>query len=243
MTTTSTPLGVEEAIRKRRSVRQYTDRPVADGVIDELLDLALLAPTGSLADAWSFIVVRDDGLRERLAEIVIGGAEEYFSSVVQAPAGTDPGDHRAWAREFAEEAMGLRTYRDVPVWIVGVVVPRDIRPEADRDLDRTDDLLSLGFAMENLFVAARARGLGTAPTSFHRYAEEATRELLELPHDVEVPLLTPLGYPLEFPAALPDALRVFRHPKESLIRDETWRRPRAEPPDVPTLRSLLGGTT
>ena len=35
-----------EAIRKRRSVRRYTDRPVADADVDELLRLALLAPTG-----------------------------------------------------------------------------------------------------------------------------------------------------------------------------------------------------
>ena len=48
-----------EAIRKRRSVRRYTDRPVADADVDTLLRLALLAPTGGMAQAWSLLVVRD----------------------------------------------------------------------------------------------------------------------------------------------------------------------------------------
>ncbi len=67
-----------EAIRKRRSVRRYTDRPVSDEDLDALLRLALLAPTGHNAQSWSFIVVREGERRAALAELVLRGAAEYF---------------------------------------------------------------------------------------------------------------------------------------------------------------------
>jgi nitroreductase len=47
-----------EAIRKRRSVRSYTDTAIDDADLDEILRLALLAPTGGMSQAWSLIVVR-----------------------------------------------------------------------------------------------------------------------------------------------------------------------------------------
>jgi coenzyme F420-0:L-glutamate ligase/coenzyme F420-1:gamma-L-glutamate ligase len=238
---TRSEMTTDQAIEARRSVRAYTDSPVSPALVDEVIRLAFLAPSGSLADAWSVIVVREPERRRALAELVISGAEEYFTGVVAPPAGTDAGTHRAWAREFAERGMGLESYRQVPVWIVGVLVPRGIRPAPDRELDRIDDLISLGFAMENLFLAARSRGLGTVPTSFHRYCEREVRALLELPDELEAPILTPLGYPVEFPPGLPGPLKAFRHPPDALIRDETWAHPRRTPPVVPTVRALLGG--
>ena len=54
-----------DTIRQRLSVRQYTDRPVAERDLDRLLRLALLAPTGHNAQAWSFVVVREPERRAR----------------------------------------------------------------------------------------------------------------------------------------------------------------------------------
>ncbi|MGW0535061.1 nitroreductase family protein [Streptomyces sp. NPDC003032] len=48
-----------QIVRTRRAVRSYTADPVADSVVEELLDAMLTAPTGSNAQAWSFVVVRD----------------------------------------------------------------------------------------------------------------------------------------------------------------------------------------
>ena len=61
-------MDANEAIRLRRSVRSYTDQPVDEKDISEILRLALLAPTGGMAQAWSFIVVRDAELRAAVAE-------------------------------------------------------------------------------------------------------------------------------------------------------------------------------
>jgi nitroreductase len=66
--------GTVEVLRKRRSVRAYTDQPVAREVIEEILDCARLAPTAMNAQPWDFVVVTG---REELARIppLLGHAE------------------------------------------------------------------------------------------------------------------------------------------------------------------------
>lgn len=221
-----TPLDALEAIRRRRAVRRYTDRPVADADLDRLLRLALLAPTGHGAQSWSLVVVRDAERRAALADLVLRGAAEYFRSFRPRAEGASDAEHRAAARDYAQEVLG--TYRQVPVWICGVFVPRFHYPgeEVKEHVERFSDVTSLAFALENLFVAARAIGLGTTPTNFHFFLEEEYRALLGLPPEVGVHYLTPLGYPPAFPVGLRPALATARRPWRSLVHDERWGRPR-----------------
>jgi nitroreductase len=214
-----------DAIRRRRSVRRYTDRPVSEDDLDDLLRLALLAPTGGMAQAWSLVVVRDPATRAALADIVIRGGARYFAMMRPPREGATAEQHTEWARGYAQEALG--TYPKVPVWIVGLLVPRDTFPPAERHRERDADMLSVGFMMENLYVAARAKGLGTVPTVFHWFLGDELRMLLGIPERIEVPVLTPLGYPEEFPTGLPPALARMRRPWRSLVHDDRWGNPRA----------------
>ena len=104
---------------------------------------------------------------------------------------------------------------------------RDSFPDDQADWERVADLVSVGFAMENLMVAARARGLGTVPTVFHWYAEDDFRALLDIPAEMEIPVITPLGYPTEFPVGLPPAMAAKRRPWRTLVHDDHWGNPRA----------------
>ncbi len=215
-----------KAIRHRRSVRSYTDQPVSDKDIDQLTRLALLAPTGSNAQAWSLIVVRDAAKRAELAELIIRGGGKYFAQVRPKAEGHTDEQHAAWGLEYANEV--LATYRQVPVWIIGLVVQRHLFPPELADMERISDVQSLGFAMENLFVAARAKGLGTVPTVFHWFEEDTFRAMFNLPEGVDSPVLTPLGYPTAFPEGLPPRLAATRRPWRTLVHDETWGNPRQE---------------
>lgn len=69
-----------ELIQARRSIRRYTDEPVSDADVQELLEAAMAAPSASNRQPWEFIVVRDAGLRERLAV-----AHRYAYMAAQAP--------------------------------------------------------------------------------------------------------------------------------------------------------------
>lgn len=209
------------AIRQRRAVRRYRDRAVPEEDLETILRLALHAPTGHGAQAWGFVVVRDEERRAALADIVLDGAADYFRIFRPVADGATPEEHAAWAREYAEEALG--TYRHVPVWVCGVVVPREHHEDAIMErVERFSDVTSLAFAMENLMVAARALGLGTTPTNFHFFHEERFRALLELPEEVGVHYLTPVGYPVEFPKGLRPALAASRRPWRTLVHEESF---------------------
>lgn len=215
-----------EAIRKRRAVRTYTDRPVDDETIDRLLRLALRAPTGGNAQAWSLLVVRDPERRREVAELVIAGGAQYFRIMRPPAEGVGPEEHAEWARGYADQVLG--SYREVPVWIVGLLVPRNNYPAEMREGGAIDDLVSLAFAMENLFIGARALGLGTVPTTaFQRFQIDRLRQALELPGEVDPAIMTPLGYPPAFPEGLPPALKKNRRTWRTLVHDETWGATRA----------------
>ncbi len=213
-------MDVFEAIRGRKAVRTYTDRAVTDDVLDKVLRAALRAPTGSGSQAWGLLVVRDEASRRDVADLVIAGGARYFSEM--RPRGdATPEEHLAACVAYAETI--LPTYRVAPVWVMGLLVPRDNYPERMQEGGYVDDLLSVAFAMENLFIAARAEGLGTVPTSaFQRFEKDRLRAIVGLPDEVDPVLVTPLGYPESFPEGLPPALkRTFRGWK-SLVHDDTW---------------------
>jgi nitroreductase len=207
-----------DAIRKRRAVRTYTDRPVDSDTVDRLLRLALRAPSGGGQQAWSLLVVRDPATRLAVGELVIAGGATYFGMMRPQRDATDA-EHAEWARGYAEQVLG--TYRIVPVWIVGLLVPRGY-PEGFPG-GYEDDLVSLAFAFENLMLAARAEGLGTVPTTaFQRFEKPRLRELLGIPEEIDPAIVSPLGHPEAFPTGLAPALKRNFRPWKALVHDDTW---------------------
>jgi len=209
---------IGEAIRKRRAVRTYTDRPVDDETLDRLLRLALRAPSGGGQQAWSLLVARDPDVRREIAELIIAGGARYFALMRPRKDATDE-EHAAWAREYAEGVMS--TYRDVPVFVVGLLVPRGY-PEGFPG-GYEDDLISLAFAFENLMLAARAEGMGTVPiTAFQRFEKDRLRDILKLPDEIDPAIVSPVGYPESFPTGLAPALKRNFRPWKSLVHDDAW---------------------
>ncbi len=210
---------VGEAIRKRRAVRTYTDRPVDDEVLDGLLRLALRAPTGGGQQAWGMIVVREPERRRAIADLVIAGGARYFG-IMRPQRDASDEEHAEWARGYAEQVMS--TYRVAPVWILGLLVPRGYPPEMEEG-GHLDDLISLAFAFENLMLAARAEGLGTVPTTaFQRWEKDRLREIVGLPAEIDPAIVSPLGYPEAWPEGLAPALKRNFKTWRECVSDETW---------------------
>jgi nitroreductase len=63
-------------IRSRRSVRQFKKDPVADEILDQILESALWAPSGKNNQPWKFAVIRDSSTKESLAALI------HYSSVI-----------------------------------------------------------------------------------------------------------------------------------------------------------------
>lgn len=69
-----------ENIMTRRSVRQYTDRPVAKETVDTLLRAAMAAPTASNKQPWSFVVLTHQSLKDSIAAVL-----RYGQPIAKAP--------------------------------------------------------------------------------------------------------------------------------------------------------------
>ncbi|UVE16931.1 nitroreductase family protein [Pseudomonas sp. LS44] len=70
--THASPTALRALIESRRSVRRFTAEPVPDEVIRDCLEMAVLAPNSCNLQPWSFQVIRDPALRERLVPVCMG---------------------------------------------------------------------------------------------------------------------------------------------------------------------------
>lgn len=207
-----------DAIRKRRAVRSYTDRPVDDETLDRIMRLALRAPSGGGQQAWGLLLVRDPEKRTALGQLIIDGGAQYFALMRPKKDATDE-EHAAWGKEYAESVMS--SYREVPAFIIGLLVPRGY-PEGFPG-GYEDDLVSLAFAFENLMLAAREQGLGSVPvTAFQRWEKDRLRELLDIPPEVDPAIVSPIGYPESFPTGLAPALKRNFRAWRALVHDDAY---------------------
>jgi nitroreductase len=108
---------VLDIIRKRRTIRRYTDREVTDEQVDTLLEMAMSAPNRLNQQPWHFIVIRDKELQKRLADHL--GRHPYLETApVLIAVGARPSRSTTWRMDvsaaienmlIAATAMGLGT--------------------------------------------------------------------------------------------------------------------------------------
>jgi len=96
-----------DAIRSRRNVRTYQDRPVSDDDLTRILEAARRTPSSSNEQRWDFVVVRDKERLQRLSQIWRGARHIPGSAVTIALVGPDPDEPRL--RESIAYDMGQLT--------------------------------------------------------------------------------------------------------------------------------------
>ncbi len=171
---------LEAAIAGRRSVRDYTAEAVDEGTIRQLIDAAIRAPSATNAQPWSFVVVRDQDLLDRLSEA------SKAHMLVDLPPLLENERRRA---RLADPEFHIFYHAPVLILISGIAS----RPWVVEDC---------ALAAENLMLAAFGRGLGSCWIGYaQRYlATESGKSLLGLPPDClpVAPLI--VGHPVSFPA-------------------------------------------
>lgn len=193
--------GVLEAIHSARALRRFKPDPIADEVITKLLDAAIRAPSGSNAQNWIFVVVRDAVVKQRLGEIY-----QRASRVLLAEYGERVRPDHLEERQFElmRKSAGylFEHLAEAPALIVlGLMLtakgsrfsPLAHEQEAARHW-RTSGA-SIYPAVQNIILTCRALGLGTVLTTIHTYFEDEVKEVLELPADAHTYAVMPIGYP------------------------------------------------
>lgn len=166
-------LAVHRVIAERRDVRQgFTPDPVADDVLLRLLEAAHAAPSVGFSQPWDVLVLRDVALRARVRERVLAARQAYADSL---PA----------ARQRAFVGLKVESILDTPLNLVVTSDPtRGGRHVLGRHTQPQMAAYSTALAVENLWLAARAEGLGVGWVSFGDEREIAS--LLGLPAHLEI---------------------------------------------------------
>ena len=209
-------LGADELLSTTRAVRKRLDleRPVDMALVDECLDLAAQAPTGSNAQGWHFVVVTDAAKRERLGELYRAGFELFYGDREAAEAGlpADDPDYVATTKRVIDSASYLAEHMgEVPVMVVPCV---EGRTDGGNVMIQASVWGSLLPAVWSFMLAARERALGTCWTTLHLIHEAEAAELLDLPDNVMQGALIPVAHTIgtDFrPAPRRDMSRIVHH--------------------------------
>ena len=163
-----------EAIRTRRSLRQLAEKPVLRAAVDEVLELACLAPAPHHTRPWRYVVVS----RERRARLA-----EAMGAAWRADLERD-GHPAALIEKLLRRST--RQIVSAPVLILACLTHEGLRAWPDERRQRNEWAMaqqSIGAAMQNLMLGAHARGLASYWISAPLWSPEAVREALELPQE------------------------------------------------------------
>ena len=182
-----TEIGLFEAIYSLPQITRYKPDPVPREAIDKIIDAATKAPNGGNKQPWEFIVITDRDLITRVGQLY---QDAWFETLGATPPPNEPLVYRS-ARYLAHHMP------EVPAMIL--VCADHTLGSAPYTLGETivrgRYASSIWLAVQNLFLAARALGLGTRLTTAHLRREEEIKALLGIPDHVETMALIPLGYP------------------------------------------------
>ncbi len=226
---------VHRVIAERRDVRRFRPDTVPDDVLRRVLQAAHRAPSVGLMQPWRLIVIRDIATRTAVRRLA------QRERLRQA----DRFDERT--RQFLDQKVEGVVEAPLGVCVCCDHGEPDIEILGRATIPETD-VYSSACAIENLWLAARAEGLGVGWVSFYR--PEDLRALLGIPPRVDPIAYLCLGWPDERPVrpGLEAAGWSARTPLEEVVMHERWREQEPQPapaiperPAVPAdLRSVAG---
>lgn len=201
-------------ITERRDMRRFVPgSTVADAVLARLLQAAHAAPSVGLMQPWRFIRITDETLRHRIYDLV--DEERHRTGRALGPRG----------QEFlALKVEGIRECAELLV--VALCEGRDAHIFGRRTLPQMD-LASVSCAVQNLWLAARAEGLGMGWVSL--FDPRRLAELLDMPAGAEPVAVLCLGPVPDFPdrQALELDNWAFARPLAEFVTENGWARPAA----------------
>ncbi|MGY6020997.1 nicotinate-nucleotide--dimethylbenzimidazole phosphoribosyltransferase [Streptomyces spinosirectus] len=215
---------VLKVMRERRDIRNgFRSDPIPHEVLLRVLEAAHTAPSVGHSQPWDFVVIRSADTRRSMHELAMRQRDAYAKSL---PKGR--------AKQFKE--LKIEAILDTPVNIVVTADPtRGGRHTLGRHTQPQMAPYSAALAVENLWLAARAEGLGVGWVSF--FDEREMVRALGLPDHLEVIAYLCVGYVDEFPDE-PELMQAGwskRRPLSWVVHEETYGRralPGEEPHDL-----------
>jgi nitroreductase len=219
MTMALLPLGPDELLTTTRAVRKRLDfdRPVERSVIEECLQIAIQAPTGSNLQRWHFVIVTDQAKRRAIADLYRKSWATYLTSPTAATnLRFDDATRDAVQRRVGDSAQYLADHLErAPAFLVPCFAGRIDGQPSSAQAGTWGSILP---AVWSFMLAARARGLGTAWTTMCLRYEREVAAILGIPYEqFTQAALVPVAYTrgTEFKPA-------HREPLERVVHWDSW---------------------
>lgn len=162
-------------IAARRSIRRYSDKPVEEEKIAEILESGRLAPSGSNTQPWNFILIQSAEMRKKLAE-----ASHNQKWMLTAP-----------LYIVCVADIRCRVKEDVELYL----------DESTPQFELKQIIRDSAIAMEHMVLEAEHQGLGTCWVAW--FKQEDIRPILNIPTDKYVVSILTVGYVDKLPKATP----------------------------------------
>ena len=210
-------VATDKLLTTTRSVRKRLDltRDVEPQVIQDCIDIAMQAPTGTNAQNWAFVVITDPAKKKFIADAYRNGGEMMAGSGYPPP--LEPGDPREHVMPKVMESAGYlgEILEQVPVFVIACVRGRvESVPMVIAQASTYGSILPAAWSF---MLALRSRGLGTAWTTIHLFQEQAISELLGIPADWTQTVLFPGAY---YTGA--DFKPAHRLPSDTMTHWDSW---------------------
>jgi nitroreductase len=178
-----------EALYTTRAMRRLKSDPVAPEIIMRIIEAATMAPSNSNRQPWIFVVVTSAETRQFVAQRYKQAWQTYYLT----------GEKWQFLQTHPQtpEAKNLRSaiYLANHIGEAPVLIFACVKCYTDKRRAGQPMLGSIYPAVQNLCLAARAYGLGTAITGLHKHFEDEINRRLGVPAGYENAILIPLGYP------------------------------------------------
>jgi nitroreductase len=175
-------MSLEEAIYTTRAMRRLRNEPVPNELLSQVVEAATMGPTGNFSQNWRFYVVTD---RDQIGQLGVLWKQIYDR--VRHRAGYLP-DGLLRSCEYM-----IEHFCDVPAVILAGAT--DFPGRDAHMLEMTTWYASILPSVQNLMLAARARGLGTTITTLPLAAHDEVRKVVGVSDEVTLVACIPLGYP------------------------------------------------
>jgi nitroreductase len=209
-------LNVDQVLTTTRAVRRRMDfdRPVEISVIEECLNIATQAPSGSNIQAWHFVIVTDEDKKAKIAQWY----QKSFVGYETGPARptnfhTDDPSMKEVQRRVLNSAKYLSdNLARVPAMLIPCLTGRLDAPGLSV-IDLASVCGSIIPAVWSFMLAARERGIGTCFTTLHLNYEKEVAEILNIPKEYTQIALIPIAFTLgtDFKVASRKSLKDVLH--------------------------------
>jgi len=194
-------MNLDDALRTRRSVRQFRADAPPDELIERILSAAITAPSASNKQPWRFIVVSRRDVIEQMASAVREQTAEIAAHVPEASVAS----FEAYGSYFTRFEQAPRVV--VPIFrghtVLSNLVGDGLAPDARERImvmERDSGLVGTSLALMSLLLSAHELGLGASAMTGPLVASHRLREILRIPERWGIVAVVPVGYPDEEPS-------------------------------------------